>query len=83
MFSLSPYSFDVSPSSTDGSAPVTHDSIPIGAIPMFLTSSPEYWEHVHRAVAQTNQVYHDFLKSEEGLGFQGQVCIIGEVHINM
>ena len=67
----------MSPSCTD--APhITHDSIPIGAIPLLAASTPEYKETVTKVVNTANQVYHDFIKSEEGRGFSGQICIVGE-----
>ncbi|KAB0792480.1 hypothetical protein PPYR_14439 [Photinus pyralis] len=75
--SLSPYSFDVSPSSTD-IPPVTHDSIPIGAIPLLASSTPDYQEAVTRTVNGANMVYQEFLKSEEGSGFTGQVCLVAD-----
>lgn len=76
-FSLSPYSFDVSPSCTD--APhVTHDSIPIGAIPIFASSTPEYQDAVSRVISGANTVYQEFVKSEEGHGFNGQICFVGK-----
>ncbi|XP_046390635.1 protein retinal degeneration B isoform X2 [Ischnura elegans] len=75
--SLSPYSFDVSPSCTD-TPHVTHDSIPIGAIPIFATSTPEYHEAVSRTINAANAAYQEFLRSEEGRGFSGQICLIGD-----
>lgn len=78
--SLSPYSFNSSssPSAIDGSTTFTHDSVPLGALPMFATCSLEYQECVTRVVASANQAYHEFLRSEEGNGFVGQVAIIGD-----
>ncbi|XP_054007489.1 protein retinal degeneration B isoform X1 [Hylaeus anthracinus] len=75
--SLSPYSFDVSPSSMDAPQ-VTHDTIPIGAIPLFASSTPEYQDAVSRVINGANQVYHEFIKSEEGRGFTGQICFVGD-----
>ncbi|KAJ1532074.1 hypothetical protein ONE63_000703 [Megalurothrips usitatus] len=76
--SLNPYSFDVSPSCLD-TPQVTHDSIPIGSIPLLATANTvDYQDAVSRAVTSANNVYHEFLKSEEGLGFNGQICIIGD-----
>ncbi|KAF5282248.1 hypothetical protein FQR65_LT14380 [Abscondita terminalis] len=75
--SLSPYSFDVSPSSTV-IPPVTHDSIPIGAIPLLASSTADYQDGVTRCVNGANAVYQEFLKSEEGQGFAGQVCLIAD-----
>ncbi|XP_029679221.1 protein retinal degeneration B isoform X2 [Formica exsecta] len=75
--SLSPYSFDVSPSCMDAPQ-VTHDTIPIGAIPLLASSSSDYQDAVSRVVMAANQVYHDFIKSEEGRGFTGQICFVGD-----
>ncbi|XP_011708156.1 PREDICTED: protein retinal degeneration B isoform X2 [Wasmannia auropunctata] len=75
--SLSPYSFDMSPSCMDAPQ-VTHDTIPIGAIPLLASSSSEYQETVSRVVMSANQVYHDFLKSDEGKGFSGQICFVSD-----
>lgn len=76
-FSLSPYSFDISPSTVDAPL-VTNDTIPIGAIPLLASSTPEYQDAVSRVIAGANQVYHEFIKSEEGRGFAGQICLIGD-----
>ncbi|XP_059092969.1 protein retinal degeneration B-like isoform X1 [Tigriopus californicus] len=76
--SLSPYSFDVNPVS-DTSFGVSHDHLPVGTIPLFATaSSPEYSGHLAKFVLECNRVYHDFLQSEEGAGFCGQVCLVGD-----
>ncbi|CAH1186663.1 unnamed protein product [Phyllotreta striolata] len=75
--SLSPYSFDVSPSCTDAPQ-VTHDSIPIGAIPILATSTFDYTEAVSKTISAANAAYHEFLRSEEGTGFAGQVCFIAD-----
>lgn len=56
VFSLSPYSFDVSPSCTDVPQ-ITHDSIPIGAIPILATSTAEYIEAVSRTISAANAAY--------------------------
>lgn len=75
--SLSPYSFDVSPSCIDVPQ-VTHDSIPIGAIPILASSTSDYQEAVSRTINAANAAYQEFLKSEEGLGFTGQVSIVAD-----
>ncbi|CAG0925135.1 unnamed protein product, partial [Notodromas monacha] len=76
--SLSPYSFDVSPTASDGNVSITRDAIPIGAVPLFMTNSPEYHDAVSRVISRANSVYHEFLRSEEGVGFSGQVVIVGD-----
>lgn len=73
--SLSPYSFDVPTSTTD--LPNMAD-IPIGAIPLLSACTPDFQDSVNRSVATANQVYHEFLRSEEGKGFNGHVAIIGD-----
>lgn len=74
---LSPYSFQVSPSAIDGISN-TYDSIPIGALSLFAVSSPEYQEHVSSIISSSNQIYREFLCSEEGKDFAGQVNVIGD-----
>ncbi|XP_067120627.1 protein retinal degeneration B-like isoform X3 [Centruroides vittatus] len=74
---LSPYSFQASPSAIDGISN-TYDSIPIGALSLFAISSPEYQEHVSTVISSCNQIYREFLSSEEGKDFGGQVIIVGD-----
>ena len=57
---------------------VSNDRLPIGTIPILSTSSPEYQASVTKMVTCANEIFADFLKSEEGLGFCGQVCLIGD-----
>lgn len=73
--SLSPYSFDASPSAAD--IPNIAD-VPIGAIPLLAVASPEFQDTVNKTVAAANIVYHEFLKSEEGHGFSGQIVMLGD-----
>ncbi|XP_043676418.1 protein retinal degeneration B isoform X1 [Vespula pensylvanica] len=75
--SLSPYSFDMSPSCMDAPQ-VTNDTIPIGAIPLLASASSDYEEAVSRVVTNANQIYQGFIKSEEGKGFSGQICFIAD-----
>ncbi|XP_055526157.1 protein retinal degeneration B isoform X2 [Wyeomyia smithii] len=74
--SLSPYSFDASPASTADIPNLT--DIPIGAIPLLTTCSPEFQDAVNRSIASANMVYAEFLRSDEGKGFSGQVALIGD-----
>ena len=70
--SLSPYSCNTS-------LPMqNNDQLPIGIISLFATAAPEYQQAVTEMVAQANSVYQNFLESEEGFGFCGQVCLIGD-----
>ena len=80
--SLSPYSFDVIPSLNNIGQQedfvVSNDRLPIGTIPIFATSSPDYHTSVNKVANSANQVFADFLNSEEGQGFCGQVVLIGD-----
>lgn len=75
--SLSPYSFQSSPSAVDGVCH-SYDAVPIGSLPLFAVSSAEYQENITKVITAANQVYHDFMKSGEGLGFTGNVILIGD-----
>lgn len=57
---------------------MTHESISVGAIPLIATSQQEYFDAVLKTVLAANQVYQEFLKSEEGQGFSGQIIMIGD-----
>lgn len=69
--SLNPYSFDL------GSG-VSNDRLPIGAIPLLATASPRYQEALSQLVATANATYRHFLATDEGAGFAGQVCLVGD-----
>ncbi|KAL9886990.1 retinal degeneration B isoform 1-T2 [Glossina fuscipes fuscipes] len=73
--SLSPYSFDTSPSA--GDIPNVAD-VPIGAIPLLAVASPEFQDTVNKTIIAANIVYHEFVKSEEGHGFSGQIIMLGD-----
>lgn len=57
---------------------VSNDHLPVGAISILATSSPDYSAAVKKFIAEANKVYHDFLDTEEGLGFSGQICLAGD-----
>ena len=57
---------------------VSNDRLPIGTIPIFAGSSPEYQSSVSKMVSNANEVFASFLQSEEGSGFCGHVCLIGD-----
>ncbi|XP_060542142.1 membrane-associated phosphatidylinositol transfer protein 2 isoform X4 [Pantherophis guttatus] len=69
---LSPYSYD------EGCLCSSQDHIPLAALPLLATSSPQYQEAVATVILRANQVYGDFIKSQEGASFNGQVCLIGD-----
>jgi len=63
----------MSPNPADGNLPWGQEFVPLGALGLFSTCSPEYQDHVNSVVAKANLVYMDFLQSVEGKGFNGQV----------
>ncbi|XP_076843307.1 membrane-associated phosphatidylinositol transfer protein 2-like isoform X10 [Brachyhypopomus gauderio] len=69
---LSPYSFD------EGCLFSSQDHIPLAALPLLATSSPQYQDAVAIVISRANQVYSDFLRSLDGTSFSGQVCLIGD-----
>ncbi|XP_075882035.1 membrane-associated phosphatidylinositol transfer protein 2-like isoform X3 [Nelusetta ayraudi] len=69
---LSPYSYDESCLSS------SQDHIPLAALPLLATSSPQYQEAMTTVIVRANQVYSDFIKSLDGASFSGQVCLIGD-----
>lgn len=75
-FSLSPYSFDTSPTAVSEIPNLT--DVPIGAIPLLTTCSPDFQDAINKTISNANIAYNDFLKSEEGKGFNGQVAVIGD-----
>ncbi|KAJ8286247.1 hypothetical protein GJAV_G00036250 [Gymnothorax javanicus] len=69
---LSPYSYD------EGCLSNSQDHIPLAALPLLATSSPQYQDAVAAVIMRANQVYGDFIKSLDGATFSGQVCLIGD-----
>lgn len=51
---------------------------PLGCLPLFAASSPEYADTVARTILAANQAYAEFLKSPEGAGFSGSVAVVGD-----
>lgn len=76
MSSLSPHSVQHSPNADS----ISHkfDSIPISALPLFAISSFDYFDTVVSVINQCNRVYKEFINSDEGRGFNGKVCLIGD-----
>ncbi|XP_064378075.1 membrane-associated phosphatidylinositol transfer protein 2 isoform X5 [Dromaius novaehollandiae] len=70
--SLSPYSYD------EGCLSNSQDHIPLAALPLLATSSPQYQEAVAAVIARANQAYSEFIRSQEGTSFNGQVCLVGD-----
>ncbi|NXW02184.1 PITM2 protein, partial [Fregetta grallaria] len=70
--SLSPYSYD------EGCLSNSQDHIPLAALPLLATSSPQYQEAVATVIVRANQAYGEFIRSQEGMSFNGQVCLVGD-----
>ncbi|NXX81672.1 PITM2 protein, partial [Urocolius indicus] len=70
--SLSPYSYD------EGCLSNSQDHIPLAALPLLATSSPQYQEAIATVIVRANQAYSEFIKSQEGTSFNGQVCLVGD-----
>ncbi|XP_051828648.1 membrane-associated phosphatidylinositol transfer protein 2 isoform X4 [Antechinus flavipes] len=69
---LSPYSHD------EGCLSNSQDHIPLAALPLLATSSPQYQEAVAMVIQRANHAYNEFLRSQDGMTFNGQVCLIGD-----
>ncbi|KAK2847448.1 hypothetical protein Q5P01_010447 [Channa striata] len=69
---LNPYSYDESCVSS------SVDHLPLAALPLLAIVSPRYQDAVATVIARANEVYHSFLQSEDGQGFTGQVCLMGD-----
>uniref|UniRef100_UPI003FA615DB Membrane-associated phosphatidylinositol transfer protein 3 n=1 Tax=Homo sapiens TaxID=9606 RepID=UPI003FA615DB len=69
---LNPYSHD------EGCLSSSQDHVPLAALPLLAISSPQYQDAVATVIERANQVYREFLKSSDGIGFSGQVCLIGD-----
>ncbi|NXO05458.1 PITM2 protein, partial [Rhinopomastus cyanomelas] len=70
--SLSPYSYD------EGCLSNSQDHIPLAALPLLATSSPQYQEAIATVIVRANQAYSEFIRSQEGQSFNGQVCLVGD-----
>lgn len=69
--SLSPYSHD------EGCLSSNQDHIPLAALPLLATSAPQYQDAVATVIQRANLAYGDFIKSQEGTSFSGQVRWVG------
>ena len=65
---LSPYGA-LAPSSN-----VTHsETLPINALPLFAVANPNYQKTLSDVITSANQIYQEFLSSNEGKYFNGKV----------
>ena len=69
----------LSPDQSDqDSGPVSSTWPPMGCLPLFAATSPEYSDAVARTVTAANQVYSEFIRSPEGANFSGNVTVVGD-----
>uniref|UniRef100_A0A8C7U1C2 Membrane-associated phosphatidylinositol transfer protein 3 n=1 Tax=Oncorhynchus mykiss TaxID=8022 RepID=A0A8C7U1C2_ONCMY len=69
---LNPYSYDESCVSS------SVDHLPLAALPLLAIAAPHYQDAVATLITRANQAYHSFLVSQDGQGFTGQVCVMGD-----
>lgn len=56
-----------------------HENLPFNTLPLLaMANQSSYRLHVCKLIQECNQVYKEFLHSEEGHLFQGQVVIVGD-----
>ncbi|XP_006533629.1 membrane-associated phosphatidylinositol transfer protein 3 isoform X6 [Mus musculus] len=63
---LNPYSHD------EGCLGTSQDHVPLAALPLLAISSPQYQDAVATVIERANHIYGEFLKSSDGIGFNGQ-----------
>ncbi|KAF7262524.1 hypothetical protein EG68_00276 [Paragonimus skrjabini miyazakii] len=57
---------------------LARDVMPLGSIPFFLTASANYSQLIDELATRLNTHYAEFLRSAEGAGFNGSVCLIAD-----
>ncbi|KER19070.1 hypothetical protein T265_12025 [Opisthorchis viverrini] len=57
---------------------LAHDVMPLGSVPLFLTNSPNYSQLLHELACRLNTHYAEFLRSPEGVGFNGCVYLVAD-----
>lgn len=51
-------------------------TFPLTALPLMATEQPTYSQKLDELIQLSDKVYCDFLNSEDGIGFKGQVCLL-------
>ena len=57
---------------------VLDHAFPLPVLPLLATEDSSYRSHLNELVALCNTAYRQFLYSDEGLDFNGQVCVVGD-----
>ncbi|KAF6024508.1 PITPNM2 [Bugula neritina] len=71
----------INPLSNEGSDSGSHiynEYFPISAVPLLAVQTPEYQDCMLSVANRANKAYRDFLLSDEGNGFSGQVVLVGD-----
>ena len=55
---------------------VISENFPLTAVSLFTAAGPHYSHALAQVVSQANSVYSNFVTSDEGLGFSGQVGVV-------
>ena len=55
---------------------VISENFPLTAVSLFAAAGPHYSQALAQVVSRANSIYGSFMKSEEGLGFSGQVSVM-------
>jgi len=55
---------------------VISENFPLTAVSVFAAAGPDYMHALSQVVSRANAVYANFMRSEEGQGFSGQVGVI-------
>lgn len=56
-----------------------HENLPFNTLPLLAMANPtQYRASLAKFVRESNRIYHEFLASNEGKFFQGQVVLIGD-----
>lgn len=65
--------------SSSASVFALHENLPFNTLPLLmLANQAKYREKVARFIQDCNKVYNEFLNSNEGAQFEGQVVVIGD-----
>ncbi|XP_067933017.1 protein retinal degeneration B-like [Watersipora subatra] len=63
---------------SDSGSHLHNDYFPISAVPLLAFQSADYQDGLKTVSNRANKAYRDFLLSDEGQGFNGQVILIGD-----
>ena len=62
----------------DGPQATPSQSFPISVLPLLTVEHPQYKDSLLHLTHSANSIYHDFLDSEEGVNFNGNICFLAD-----